>query len=137
MFTVVERYALQSSDWLVLDDHGEERFVSSFRQSSLRFACRLTTEAEDYERDLARRRQDALQAEAHNFVRAGHRRGASQAYSHCAMRLSFLLGGTLPPVEMLAQARLLVQSMDQWGDESLQKADEIEAQIEARVAAVR
>jgi len=137
MFTIVERTEAQFGRWFVLDDHGEERGRYYLFNAALLFATKLTSEEQDYERDLARRRQDALQAEAHNFVAAAHREGQSRAYSHAAMRLSFLLGGTLPAEAKLAEARKLVASLDEWAHENKAKALEINAKIEERVSSVR
>lgn len=126
-FTVVEVPALQFSDWVVLDGNGEERERTPYFTNAVRFAGLLITE----EREAARRAAPIPNADP-RYLSEAYRRGLSAAYSHAANRLSFLLAGTLPPREMLAQARLLVASLDQWGDENLDLANEYSLAIQEK-----
>ena len=127
-FTVVQEPVLE--EWVVLDANGEERHRTTRSDHALAFAALLASQAADAY-------QDALQGEAVTFISEAHRDGQSRAYSHAAMRLSFLLGGTLPPAQKLQEARKLVATLDEWAFENKAKAREIKEAREARLARVR
>lgn len=128
-FTVVQSAEFE---WKVLDGNGEERHVTLYFNRALDFAGLLLTQEQDYHSKKA-----ALTfEEAPSFVSESYRRGQSAAYSHCAMRLSFLLGGTLPRdgADFRRELDTLLKRMDEWGDENLQKADDIASKRDERIA---
>lgn len=129
MFTVVERSPyLYSEPWLVQDDRGEERGRFRLLEAAVRFALHLTVQAQDAALSL----DNTAGAREVSFVKESYRRGQAAAYEHAAIRLSFLLGGTLPRGGKAFRQQLdeLKDKLDLWAVSSKEQADQIKAKLD-------
>jgi hypothetical protein len=119
MFTIVEDGdPAQSTTWYVLAGTGEHRGCYRTLDAAVRFAAHFTYLAQEEERRAPIPNADP------RYITEAYRRGQAAAYKHAAMRLSFLLGGTLTPKGKVTQAHILRVALDEWSQENLDIANE-------------